>query len=151
MPAASSTASQFLLEVTTATRLPLVLSFWTKASEDSNTSTPRSLKTSLNSSFLRFPSPQTVSLPGDRSDFPNRRCCRASAGSCPRRRSVACRPRTGSSLSLSRTARRFPLALRHLFQVPVERPLPGGGVHARRICDDPVEVEQPGPVLARGD
>src|SRR5215203_6941522 len=36
MPAALSTASQFFLEVTTATRLPLVLSFWTKATEDSN-------------------------------------------------------------------------------------------------------------------
>src|SRR5215207_8339426 len=43
------------------------------------------------------------------------------------------------------------LALRHHFQVLVERPLPGGGMHASRIGDDPVEVEQPGPVLARGD
>ena len=43
----------------------------------------------------------------------------------------------------------LPRALRHLFQVPVERTLPGRSVDAGRIGDDPIEVEQPGVVLAR--
>src|SRR5215210_5041750 len=152
MPAASSTASQFFLDVTTATRLPMDLSPRIRATEEPNTCTPRNLRTSLNIAFLLFPRPQTVSLPGGSLGFP------------PLERDAA-RTQEAIHAVVARLAvhvpevvrvyleclKGFPLTLRYLSQVSVERSLPRGSVHAGCVGDDPVEVEQPGAVLAGVD
>src|SRR5215213_10466076 len=44
-----------------------------------------------------------------------------------------------------------PSTLRNLFEVPVERAFPRRGVHAGRVGDDTVQIEQPGVVCADKD
>jgi hypothetical protein len=119
-----------LLDVTTAMRSPLSLRSRTRATEDSKTCTPLVLSTSLNTAFLRFPIPHTVSL----------------SGIPPLQDDAAVVARLAVHVAVIVRVYRervegAPLACRQLFEVIVESSLPSGSVHASRVGEDPVEVD----------
>ena len=132
------------LEETTAVRRPSARTARTKATDPSKTRTAPGLRWTWTRSFLRLLRPSTVDVPGASDASPSGRSMPRDAQERPGPLQAGTAVDVALVVVLRERHERLAVPLRPRRQELVEHLLPGARVHAGRVGQDAVEVEQAG-------